>query len=493
MNTEQENRQRFEEDMVEIDLKEYITLLWRQKWIIIALIIVAVIASYFFSKSMTKIYQTSTVVMVKEDSGMEGLFGDQFSMMSGKASKISTYTAMMKTRVIMTRVIEELDLRNDDGELITSNGLASLINISGSTDTNMMTITVEYSDPAVARDIANKLVEVFKEKNQQINRADLSSATSFISKQLETVKVNLAELEDKLLAYKMENGVVLPEEYGKKILGQLTELETNRAEAQLNIEEAQLALIETRKQFTQEEREIISAKTISNNPVVSRNREKLVNLEIELAGLLEIYTEKHPRVIEISRQIDEVKGVLSTAVGEIISSRTETLNPLYQTLKQKIISLETTLITAGAKVNGLEQRIGELEIELNKLPTKELDLARLQRESKVAENIYLILMERREEIQIQEAMQSSDIVVVDPAIVRENQSPIEPRTKLNVVIAAFLAIFIGVFIIFVIEYLDNSVKEEEDVERLTGLTVLGIIPDMNLVDHDQGYGVDSNV
>ena len=491
MNTEQQNMQRFEEDMVEIDLREYITLLWRKKWIIIALVVVAVIGSYFFSKSMTRIYQTSTLVMVKDDSGMGSLFGDQFSMISGKASKVSTYTAIMKTRIIMNRVIEELDLRNEDGELLSAGGLSGHISISGSTDTNMMTITVDYSDPAVARDIANKLVEVFKEQNQQINRADLNSATNFITKQLETVKANLAVLEDKLLDYKMENGIVLPEEYGKEILGQLTKLETNKVEAQLNIEEAQLALVEIRKQFKQEDREIISAKTITNNPFVSSNRDKLINLEIEVAGLMEIYTEKHPKVIEIKRQIAEVKGVLSNAVAEIISSRTETLNPLYQTLKQKIVTLETTLITAGAKVNGLEQRIVLLEDELNKLPTKELDLARLQRESKVAENIYLILMERREEVQIQEVMQSSDIVVVDPAIIKEN--PIKPRTRLNVVIAVFLAVFIGVFIIFLIEYLDTTVKEEEDVERLTGLTVLGVIPDMDMIDHDKGYGVDNNV
>ena len=165
MNTEQQNMQRFDEDMVEIDLREYLTLLWRKKWIIIALVVVAVIGSYFFSKSMTRIYQTSTLVMVKDDAGMDSLFGDQFSMISGKASKVSTYTAIMKTRIIMNRVIEELDLRNQEGELLSAGGLSGHISISGSTDTNMMTITVDYSDPAVARDIANKLVEVFKEQN----------------------------------------------------------------------------------------------------------------------------------------------------------------------------------------------------------------------------------------------------------------------------------------------------------------------------------------
>lgn len=488
-NSGEEVVQRYEEDLIEIDLREYISLLWRKKWIIIGLVVIAVIASYFFSKSMTKIYQASTLVMVKEDSGVQDIFSDQFSSFTGKGSKVSTYTAIFKTRRTLNKVIEELDLRSEEtGELLSANALKENITVSGTTDTNLITITVNYPDPEIARDIANKLVEVFKAENQELNRSDLHSASRFISSQLESVKTNLSELENKLLNYKMDHGIILPEETGKKLLERLTALETARAEARLAREEAQISLKQAEQYLKDEEREIISGKTISSNPIVAANRKRLVDLEIELAGLLEVYTEKHPKVIEVKTKIQEIKGVLTNTVEDIISSKTETINPVYQTLRQKIINLQTTIITTGAQITGLEQRITELEKELNQLPEKELSLARLQREATVAENIYIILMERREEIQIQEAMQSSDIVVVDPAIARKDQSPIKPRTKLNLVIAAFLAVFIGVFIIFLLEYLDTTVKEEKDVERLTGLPVLGVIPDLEMVDHSQGYG-----
>ena len=209
---------------------------------------------------------------------------------------------------------------------------------------------------------------------------------------------------------------------------------------------------------------------------------------MELAGLLGIYTEKHPRVQELKEKIAEVEKVLAGNVEEIISSRTETLNPIHQALKERIIQLETTLISAEARISALAAGIREQEERLKELPARELELIRLEREARVAENIYLVLMERREELRIQEAMQTSDLVVIDPAIV--NEKPVKPQKVLNMAIAAVLAGMLAVFIIFLQEYLNTTVKEEKDIERLTGLTVLGVIPDYTRVDHGKVYGVD---
>ncbi|MEJ6951726.1 GumC family protein [Natronospora cellulosivora (SeqCode)] len=484
-NTGQGSSPQFDDGMQEIDLQEYIYLLWKKKWLVISLVLIAVVVSYFYSNSLTRIYETTTVVMVREDNGMDSLFADQFSPFSS-SSRISTYTALFKTRPILNRVVEELDLRNEEGELISTRSLGNMINISGSSDTNLITIRVEYKEAEMARDIANKLVEVFQDENQKLNRSDLGSASSFITSQLATVQSNLLDLEERTLNFKMEEGIILPQEFARNVMNQLTTLETNRAEAQLRLEETELALAETREYFSREDRELVSSKTLSNNPIVSTNRQRLLELEVELAALLEVYTERHPQVIELQSKKAEIENILAGTVEEIISSRTETLNPLHQELRQRLIALETELITSKARIDGLDRAILEIERDLNQLPEKELELARLEREARVAENLYIILMERREEIQIQEAMQSSDIIVVDPAIV--NGNPIRPRTQLNIVIAAFLAGFVAVFIIFMIEYFDNTVKEEKDVEQLTGLPVLGVIPDIYLVDHDQGYG-----
>ncbi|NLM96606.1 MAG: lipopolysaccharide biosynthesis protein, partial [Halanaerobiaceae bacterium] len=295
-------------------------------------------------------------------------------------------------------------------------------------------------------------------------------------------------VEGELLNYKLDSGLMYPTEYGKSLLDRLIKLETAREEAELFLQETKAALLEARKQYEKEEEEIISSKVIGNNPIVTANKQKLVELEIELSSLLEIYTEKHPKVIETRQKIEKIKEVLANTVEEMITSRNETINPVYQGLKQKISTLETNIITAEARLRSLEKGLRNQETELKKLPSMELELLRLERKRKVAENIYLILMERREEIQIQQSMESSDIVVLDSAII--NEEAVKPRKIMNMAVAVVLAAFLAVFVIFLQYYFDTTVKEEEDIRRVTGLSVIGIIPDLAKVNHNQAYGVD---
>lgn len=487
LGTERMNPQ-LEEDLIEIDLREYIALIWRRKWIIIGLVVAAVVAAYLISGMMTPIYQTSTLIMVREDSGADNLFGDKLSLITSKANKMATYTQILQSRRIMEQVIAVLQLKNEEtGELLEPGSLKESISVSGIQESNLITITVTYPDPVMAKKIANTLVEKFQEENQSMNRADLRSASEFISNQLEEVRVKLADLENKLLEYKKKHDVVLPEEQAKTVLDKLVNLETMRAKAQLELKQAETSLQELDKYIAQEDRQIISTKTISNNPLVMESRSRLAELQIELAGLKEVYTDRHPRVIEVQKKIQEVENLLAQTVAEIVSTRTETLNPIYQTLREKIINLQASIIGLQVQLETYDQQIADLREQLVALPEKELELSRLQRESRVAESIYLLLMEKKEEIQIQEAMQSSDIVVVDPAVDGEQ---IKPRKKLNMVIAAFLAVFIGLGIIFLLEYLDTTVKEEKDIERITGLPVLGVIPDIDYISKTHGYGKD---
>lgn len=486
----------YDAGMMELDLRELLNLFWRRKWFIVTLVFIALLLSYFITDRMPRIYETSTLIMIKE-SGVDSLFSGQFSLLGASKNKSASYKALMESRMVLDKVIAELGLRDDKGELLPAKALREHISISSTADTGLSTadtglirITVQYPEPVLARDIANKVVEVFTRENQRINNADLNSAIDFVNRQLATVQEELTKLEGELLQYKEESGLIMPSEYGATLLRRLTELESRKAEAELALREARIVLNESRKYLAEEEESIVSSQTISRNPIVSANKERLIGLEIELAGLMGIYTEKHPRVQEVKEKIAEVEKVLADNVEEIISSRTETLNPIHRALKERIIQLETTVISTEARISALAEGIREQEEKLKELPARELDLVRLERETRIAENIYLILMERREELQIQEAMQTSDLVVIDPAIV--NEVPVKPRKFFNMAIAVILAGMLAVFIIFLQEYLDTTVKEEKDIGRLTGLTVLGIIPDIKKKEYRQGYGVDQH-
>ena len=138
------------------------------------------------------------------------------------------------------------------------------------------------------------------------------------------------------------------------------------------------------------------------------------------------------------------------------------------------MTLETTLISLEAKKESLASSVKEYEGRLERLPDKELYLARLERAIKVSESTYIILLEKYQEARINEAMELGDIRVIDEA--RIPKDPIKPNKKLNLAIGGILGLMLGVMLTFFLEYMDNTIKTTEDVERTLDLPILGVIP-----------------
>ena len=78
------------------------------------------------------------------------------------------------------------------------------------------------------------------------------------------------------------------------------------------------------------------------------------------------------------------------------------------------------------------------------------------------------------EKEVKRITKANDIQVIDKAILPEN--PIKPNKMMNVAIAAVLGMMIGLFVVFVLEYLDNKIKTPQDVEKHLDLPILGVIP-----------------
>ena len=121
--------------------------------------------------------------------------------------------------------------------------------------------------------------------------------------------------------------------------------------------------------------------------------------------------------------------------------------------------------------------IDEREKDLSHLPAQELELARLTRDAKVLEELYIVLRTRREEARITEAMQTADVQIIDRATLPER--PVKPRVTLNIAIGGVLGVFLGVGLALLVEFLDNTLKTKEEVEQVLGLPVLGEIPDLS--------------
>ena len=471
---------------IEIDLREYLMILWHKKWLIIGFIIIAILISYFITAQIQRIYQTSTLVMVQTENGPESLFNEQLSFVGKNDKLINTYSEIFTSRRIIGQVIEELDLRNEKEEYISVNSLRQNISIQSRQNTDLINVQINYHDPKKTKKIADSIVQNMQIEIKNLNQASLKGASDFIDTQLKSTQQRLAELEDRLLEYQENNEILLPEIQGKNLLERYAELELKKSEAELLQQEAQISLGEINQKLEGINQKIVSSESISRNPEINAIQSNLTSLYTELEGLKTKYTAKHPEVKAVQARIDNLEKALNNKTAEIVSGRTETNNPLYQNLNSQIIQLEVQQVTSAARIEVYNQRLTEMEVELDQFPQAELNFLRLQREKNVAEEIYLLLRNRKEEINIQQAMQTSDIFVIDDAYLPEN--PIKPNLKLNLAIASVLSFMLSVFIIFLLEFMDNTIKNENDLEKISDLPVLGIIPNLDEIDHHKNYG-----
>lgn len=130
----------------------------------------------------------------------------------------------------------------------------------------------------------------------------------------------------------------------------------------------------------------------------------------------------------------------------------------------------------AARMEALAQEIIAMEQRLALVPEREMVLASLLREQTVLEQTFMLLRSRYEDVRIAEAMRTSNVAVIDPAV--PSPRPVSPRPLLNLALAAFFGVFLGLVGVFVLEFLDTTVKSPEEIAQLLGLPVLGRIPEV---------------
>ncbi|MBN3553995.1 capsular biosynthesis protein [Fictibacillus nanhaiensis] len=84
--------------------------------------------------------------------------------------------------------------------------------------------------------------------------------------------------------------------------------------------------------------------------------------------------------------------------------------------------------------------------------------------------------------EITEIMNVDNVKILSPSVLKDDPSPIKPKPLLNIAIALVVGLMAGVGIAFLLEYLDNTIKTEEDIQKVLQLPVLGVIPKITVDD-----------
>lgn len=460
-------------EMEEMDLLEYWEIIVGRKWLVIGLFVAAVIAAAVVSLLMEPVYEATTTLMVQDDSASaQALLFDSMGGLPRNAAQ--NYVEILKSRRILDEVKAELGM-----EEVSQKWILDRLTVQPIQGTDILRVSMQSTDPEQAAEFVNTLAAKFIEWNRNTRREEMRSAREFIEGQLVTVTAELTAAEEALRQYREEERALAPSTETVAKLEQIAKLEAQLAEAQISRSEITERIAQVRHKLEQQDETLLSSTTIANNPLVMEYQKRLADLEIRLSGAKERYTANHPEILALNAEIEDVRNKLSQQVERIISTETRSLNPIHQELYGSLVALEVELMALDSREEALRAILAREEQTLSALPNKELELARLMRDARVLEEIYIMLMKRNEETRIAEAMQTASVQVIDYALVPEQ--PIKPRLKLNMAIAGVLGIFVGVGVAFLLAFIDDTVKTKDEVEKLLELPVLAQIPDFTKV------------
>jgi len=183
----------------------------------------------------------------------------------------------------------------------------------------------------------------------------------------------------------------------------------------------------------------------NNNVKVKSSLEDIIK---KIRDSITVNSVKNTNMIEISCENNNPKlaAEIANTTATVFMVKSLIINRSKASEVKKFI--EEQLLEKEKELTEEEEKL-QYEKSLEKLPDKELRLARLERAVKVSENIYLILLEKYQEARINEVMEFKDIRIIDKALAPDE--PIKPRKMLNLAIGGVLGLMLGVMLAFFME------------------------------------------
>ena len=458
-----------------LDLRQIWKTLRKRRGLIGKTFLAFVVTAAIISFLLPPTYEGELLLRVKQPKGLaNSLLGD-ITGGSPMATKqlMFTYAEILKSRMVVEQTIAAnkigLDPDNPEKKLAGYEGFVGRITTQPVRDTEILRVKVTAPSAVEAQIWTNSLVDHFLGRVTTLAREEQSIVREFVGERLKESRRELERAEGALAEYKVTQKIAAPADETKAIVDRLSSANQLAAQNEVAMAAAQGKLASARQQLGSQ-----SPGFLADGPLIQQYKAKLAELELELAKLRQLYTDKHPRVLTVQASIAETKLRLANEVSRIVNAESPAANPVHVGLLQARIQAEAELAAASAQREALGKVMAEGEAELAKLPSKEQGMARVMRDALVAQEIYSMLAKRFEEARISEVMQPTDAQVVNPAV--EPDRPIRPRKALNVAIAALLGLFAGVGAAFAIEFMNRTIRTADDVKETLGLPVLGAIP-----------------
>jgi len=323
---------------------------------------------------------------------------------------------------------------------------------------DMVRVSINWGDPIMAAELANAVADAYVESSQEDKKIQSSSSRKFIKQQLDKAEENLLESERELEQYQRAHKVIDISTQAKDLVALASKLETDLMDNRILMNSLETQQKRLDEMLSSGKGELMGGiQNLGEDPTLSALYRNLYDLKFQRITMLETMTLDNPRVKALETQITEVQKQIDKIVGSILN--TGSFAERLSLVKDQI------RILTGIK--------NEVDARIRLLPEQQMTLTSLTRATQAYESIYTLLLTRYQEAKITEAMKTAEIQVVDKALVPF--FPLSPHHGQNLMLGVLVGIILGLIATFLLEYLDTSIKNPDDVESVLEIPVLGTI------------------
>jgi polysaccharide biosynthesis transport protein len=468
---------------------DYVRVLAKRKWTVLACLFTIFSVVAIASLKMTPVYEASgSIAINKPDSGLVNFSNSPtFNVDYYDPTELETEVKILQSDLLAVQVVKELGLdrrpefggktaalpssldlapdplQADPGR--TSGMLSSFrsnLRVTLAPNTKIIEVHFRSPDKDLAANVVNTLMSTYTENNFKSRFDSTMQASDWLSKQLVDLQMKVETSQEKLVRYQKEHEILGIDEKQNITTAKLDELNKalTTAESERMDKESVYRLVESGDTDTIASAASVldaaGAGTQSASSLLEGLRTKEADVKIQVAELSTQFGPSYPKVAQLNGQLKEIDA-------QILS---ETRKVAGKVRGQYMAALQ--------RENMLHDALEKQKQEENKLNESAIEYSILKRDLESYRTLYEGLMEKMKEAGVSAGLKSNNFRIVDVA--RVPSRPIEPNIPRNLAFAFMLGLTTGVGLAFLLEGLDNTVRTTEQAQMISGLPPLGMIP-----------------
>ncbi len=497
-----------EEAQKSIKIDYYLDLVVRRRWLIIIPFCLAMIGGMFVSVTTPRIYEANTLILV-EPKSIPDKYVEPLTEITVK-ERVGTITQQMKSRTYIERVINEAGLfAGPEYKNMLSEEKVSAVRrdmkvevTRGRRGADSFTISFKGKDPEKITKAVNILAGYFIDESIKLMTEEVFAASDFLQEELKDKAGNLIAVENALKEYRTKYMGGLPEQLVSN-LGMLSGLREQLNDKQESLRDEKVRLIQLDGQMSEARRELedyvpgtIPEKIEIKEP---ENVIRLKTLKQEYSSLMSRYTNQHPDIIKLKKMVADLEKEIASDAEEAEKSAEEPQSPKpksetelfvarYKAIRQSQFretkeqyedSLRMIKIHKSDIIKIFDE-IRKYEKRVEDTPKREQELMSLTRDYENIQKSYNSLLTRKLDADIAVSMEKKSkgqrFRILDSA--KEPKKPVSPDVKKLLIMSLAAGLGLGGGLVFLLDFLDTSLRRPEDIETLMRIPVLATVPNV---------------